>query len=302
MAADLSHLAPQAQDAARLANDERIDRIRRERWIGYPRANNAVAKLNALLKWPARQRMPNLLIVGPTNNGKSMVVERFRRMNASKESAGDVAIETIPIVAVQMPSDPSIPRFYSMLVAALGVPIRRSGKRTPDLEPVALHMLRKVNARILLIDELHNILAGSPIAQRQFLNLLRVLGNELRIPIVGVGTKEAYLAIRSDDQLENRFEPLPLPTWEFGDDLRSLLASFAASFPLRKRSMLASEDVARHVLTRSGGTIGEIARLLSTAAIVAIETGEECINAKTLGKADYRSPTERRRMFERELA
>ena len=43
------------------------------------------------------------------------------------------------------------------------------------------------------------------------MNLLRFLGNDLRIPLVGVGTREAYLAIRSDDQLENRFEPLTLP-------------------------------------------------------------------------------------------
>ncbi len=39
----------------------------------------------------------------------------------------------------------------------------------------------------------------------KFLNLIRFLGNQLRIPLVGVGTREAYLAIRSDDQLENRF-------------------------------------------------------------------------------------------------
>ena len=48
---------------------------------------------------------------------------------------------------------------------------------------------------MLVIDELHNILAGSPARQREFLALLRFLGNELRIPIVGVGTKEAYMAI-----------------------------------------------------------------------------------------------------------
>ena len=43
--------------------------------------------------------------------------------------------------------------------------------------------------------------------QRELLNLLRYLGNELRIPLACLGTREAYLAIRTDDQLENRFEP-----------------------------------------------------------------------------------------------
>jgi ATP-dependent Clp protease ATP-binding subunit ClpA len=72
-------------------------------------------------------------------------------------------------------------------------------------------VLRAVGMQVLVIDELHNMLAGNSSVRREFLNLLRFLGNELRVPIVGVGTREAYLAIRSDDQLENRFEPLTLP-------------------------------------------------------------------------------------------
>jgi hypothetical protein len=55
---------------------------------------------------------------------------------------------------------------------------------------------------MLVIDELHNVLAGRSDKRREFLNLIRFLGNQLRIPLVGVGTREAYLAIRSDDQLE----------------------------------------------------------------------------------------------------
>jgi hypothetical protein len=99
------------------------------------------------------------------------------------------------------------------------------------MEQLALALLRKVGVRMLVIDELHNVLAGNSVNRREFLNLLRFLGNELRIPLVGVGTRDAYLAIRSDDQLENRFEPMMLPVWEANDDCCSLLASFAASLP-----------------------------------------------------------------------
>ena len=38
------------------------------------------------------------------------------------------------------------------------------------------------------------------------------------------------------------------------------------------------------------------------AAVAAIESGEEAINQRTLLMADYVGPTERRRLFERELA
>jgi hypothetical protein len=118
---------------------------------------------------------------------------------------------------------------------------------------------------------------------------------------VGVGTREAYLAIRADDQLENRFEPIILPVWDEGEATCSLLASFVASFPLRRRSELATPDLARYVLARSEGTIGEISRLVTAAAIAAVETGEEAITRKALTLAGSASPTERRRAFEREL-
>ena len=58
---------------------ERIARIRSDRWIAYPRAMQAIDRLHELFEYPKRLRMPNLLIVGPTNNGKSMIAEKFRR-------------------------------------------------------------------------------------------------------------------------------------------------------------------------------------------------------------------------------
>ena len=294
---DLSHLTLSAQKVALLPDDERIQRIRSDRWIGYPRALDALNRLEALYTWPTKQRMPNLLIVGPTNNGKSMIIEKFRRTHPP---ITEEHRENISVLSVQMPSEPSIIRFYAALLAAVGAPFRPR-QRLAELEHMALKLLRAVDVRILVIDELHNILAGKGNNQREFLNLLRFLGNELRIPLVGVGTPEAYLAIRSDNQLENRFDPIVLPLWKEGEDLSSLLASFASALPLRRRSSIFTPSMSRYLLTRSEGTIGELARLLTSAAIAAIESGEEEINTRTLVLAEYEGPTERRRAFERDL-
>ena len=297
---DLSHLTPAARAAASLPDDQRIRRIRADRWIGYPRAGRPSSGWNALLRGPPKQRMPNLLIVGPTNNGKSMIVEKFRR-SCPRESSPSSQQETLPVLVVQMPSEPSIIRFYAMLLAGMGAPLRPRS-RVAELEQLALRMMRAVGARVLIIDELHNSLAGKSDARREFLNLIRFLGNELRVPIVGVGTREAYLAVRADEQLENRFEPIILPVWEEGETTCSLLASFVTSFPLRCRSEPATPDLTRYILVRSEGTIGEISRLVTAAAVAAIETGEEAINQRTLLMAPYACLTERRRLFERELA
>lgn len=294
---DLTHLHPGSREAARLPAEERVHRIRADRWIGYPKAVDAVKRLEVLLGWPDKQRMPNMLLIGPTNNGKSMIVEKFRRAHLPTTEADR---ERIPVLCVQMPSEPSVLRFYIALLAALGAPLQPR-RRLADVEQVALRLLRATGVRMLVIDELHNVLAGQGNSRREFLNLLRFLGNELRIPIVGVGTREAYLAVRSDDQLENRFEPIVLPLWAGGAETLSLLASFAAALPLTRPSRIATDDMAQYLLTRCEGTIGELTRLLTAAAIAAVESGEESINHRTLVMADYVGPTERRRLFEREL-
>ncbi len=161
--------------------------------------------------------------------------------------------------------------------------------------------MRKVYERMLVIDELHNVLAGNSVNRWEFLNLLRFLGNELNIPLVGVGTRDTYLAIRSDDQLENRFEPMMLPVWEASDDYCSLLAIFVALLPLRRPSSIATLDMANYLLTRSEGTIGELAHLLMAAAVAVVDSGEEAINHCMLSMDDYTGPGERLRQLEREL-
>jgi hypothetical protein len=151
---------------------------------------------------------------------------------------------------------------------------------------------------MLVLDELHNLLAASIPRQHELLNLLRYLGNELRIPLACLGTREAYLAIRTDDQLENRFEPFLLPSWEDGPEFGRLLASFEAVLPLREPSGLGLPAMRAMILRRSEGTIGEVA---AAAAEAALSNDQERIDATAVEKAEYQPPSVRRRLFERQL-
>ena len=224
---DLGHLHASARAVVRLPAEERVRHVRADRWIGYSRATAALERLETLYAWPGKQRMPNLLLIGPTNNGKSMIIEKFRRLHPPTSHSDR---EQMPVLAVQMPSEPSVIRFYVALLAAMGAPLRPR-QRLADLEQAALTLLRAVGVRVLVIDELHNLLAGRGETRREFLNLIRFLGNDLRIPLIGVGTREAYLAIRSDDQLENRFEPFTLPRWEPNEETRTLVGQLRRRLP-----------------------------------------------------------------------
>jgi Cdc6-like AAA superfamily ATPase len=288
-----------------LSNEQRLRKIQAERWIGYTKANEALNKLDTLLQGPSKVRMPNLLLTGPTNNGKTMIIEKFKRLQQEKikkeENNNEQDHESIPVVFIQMPSEPSISRFYAKLLETVNTPFTRS-HRVTELERLVLKIFKTVGTKVVVIDEIHNLLAGSSSKQREFLNLLRFLGNELRISLVGVGTKDAYLAIRSDDQLENRFEPLLLPHWQYDHEYLRLLASYLAMLPLKNPSPLTHAAIAEFIFDKSEGTIGETTNLLKAAAVAAIQSGEECINLKVLSRLNHFSPSQRRKLCERELS
>jgi hypothetical protein len=296
----LAHLGPEANALAMLPGIERLARLRTERWIGYTRANQALARLETLFSdEPGKLRPQNLLIVGPSNNGKTMIAEKFHRAHPRRVS-DDGEHEVIPVLMVQMPAVATANRLHTALQMTLGTPVGFYGRH--DLrEALTLRLMRTVGVRMLMIDEVHNLLGATAMRQREMLNLLRFIGNDLRIPIVCLGIRDAYLAIRSDDQLENRFHPLLLPLWEAGEEFARLLASFETVLPLREPSHLSTAPLYELILRRSEGTIGEIAALLASATATALLNSEERIDCAVIERSDYRPPSVRRCMVEREL-
>lgn len=291
----MEHLLPHIRQIADLPKDQRIILLQNEYWIGYTKAEEVLDKMEELLNYPKKIRMPNMLLIGPTNNGKSMIIEKFRRKHLPYTSANQDH-EIIPVLIVQMPSNPSVRRFYSTLLNALGAPITYS--TTAQYETIAIKLMKATEVKVLIIDELHNLLAGNNNVQREFLNVLRFIGNTMRIPIVGVGIKDAYLAIRSDDQLENRFEPFILPLWKNDNEFSKLLKSITMVLPLQKSSPLLDLEIRSVILARSEGIIGEIMTLLTRAACEAIVSGQEFIDREVLERTKYNSPNERRRLYE----
>ena len=276
-------------------DDVRIRRIRTDRWIGYARAEAALAAIEDLLSFPKRTRMPNLLLVGPTNNGKTMIIEKFRRSHVpgDTEAARESAVR-MPILKVQMPPAPDERRFFSAVLQAFGAP-DRTNDRLATKQELAVRMLRATDVRMLVIDEVHNVLSGSRDQQRRFLNLLRWLGNELQIPIVAVGTAEGLRAVQSDDQLVNRFTPFALPPWTIGPEFTRLLNTLEAVLPLRRPSSLGDPSMAQRLLAASDGILGEVVTIVTRAAVLAITSGTEAITVEMLDGIGFIPPVERRR-------
>ena len=189
-------------------------------------------------------------------------------------------------------------RFYNGIFEALFTPYQ-------PREPAAkkqfqvLKLLKQLDLRMLMIDEIHNILSGSVSRQRQFLNVLKYLSNTLQIPLVAFGTQEALRGIQTDPQLANRFTPVPLPRWRMNREFLDVTGELRTALPLRQPSRLIEERLAQKLLVQSEGNLGELSALLTTAAIHAVKTEIEQINDAVLAAIDWVPPSERRRQAER---
>ncbi|MGB3386509.1 MAG: TniB family NTP-binding protein [Pseudaminobacter sp.] len=276
---DYTHLDPAMQELAGLPDQARIEEVRADRWIDYPRAREALIRLDELLLFPKRARMPNLLIFGASGMGKTMIIEKFMRAHPPVFDAV-TGIRHKPAIVVQMIPSPDEGRFYHRLLAVIGAP-PPSRATLGQLETQALRLLKEIDPRMLVIDEVQNLLAGSNREQRRMLNLLRFLGNELRIPLVCLGSHEARDAIRGDAHLNSRFDPYGLPSWRNDAEFQGLIGSLFRALPLRLPSEL-GEVALKRIVDASGGVTSAIFRLVTDLAVEAIGNGTERITSQAI--------------------
>jgi hypothetical protein len=293
---DLNHLSKSAAQATLLPLEEKINYVRSPRWIGYSRAKVLLDRLEDLMTYPKKHRMPNLLIVGDTNNGKSMIINRFASKYPAYDCPDEEAIH-VPVLLIESPPVPSEGRLYDKILSTLFAPYRINDKPEKKQREV-INLIRKIGTRVIMLDEIHNLLAGSSSKQKEYLNVIKELGNELQIPIVGAGTKDALRAVNTDPQLGNRFEPFALQRWENNDEFLQLLASFEHMLPLRSPSDLTDEELAMKLLVMSEGLIGELSEILIRATVFALQNNKEKIGKTTLDSIGWISPSKRRKMSE----
>lgn len=285
------HLHPNTAKLLDLPNQERQQAILATKWIPYTRARHIAEKMDDLLRYPASHRMPNLLVVGDTNNGKTAILQRYAQAHPAfaREEDGHLIW---PVLYLQAPPEPDERRFYNVVLDRICVPYRMSD-RVDKKQQQVIHLLQRMEVKLLVIDEIQHVLAGNQAKQRLFLNVLKYLSNELKIPLVCAGVRSAFNAIQLDEQLANRFEPVALPKWTVGEEYLRLLLSFEQLLPLKKPSDLMDDALAYKLLSLSEGTIGELSKVLKLAAILAIESKTECITLALLNKLDYTMPSER---------
>lgn len=283
------HIHPDFRHIMGLSDKERIQFMDQPRWISYRTAQQILDTLQGLMHKPQRPRMPNLLIVGDPNNGKTTVVRRFRDL-CGQGYVDENADPVKPLILAESPPSADEKGLYISILERFFTPYRASDS-TAKLRYQVVHLLRLCHTKILIIDEFHSLLTGSAIKQREVMNALKLLCNELAIPIVGVGSREAVRVLHTDPQHASRFDVITLPTWELNQDFQKLLAGFEKILPLKKASRLHQPESATLLHILSEGNTGNLHRLLVECASEAIKSGDEQIDKSIIESKSWLRPT-----------
>ncbi|MGI4742937.1 MAG: TniB family NTP-binding protein [Janthinobacterium lividum] len=287
----MHHLAPDTVKLLNLPTYERRNAILTDKWIAYSQAQQVTQQLTNLLNHPRIHRMPNLLVVADANNGKTTILRRFATSNGSSWRQQDEQL-ICPVLYLHTPIELDERQFYRAILDQTNTPYCLAD-RVGQMQRKVMQVLRQAEVRLLIVDDIQNLLVGNEHKQRSFLHALKHLSIELMLSLVASGTSAAIRSIERDEQLAYRFGLAELPRWTMGEEYLSMLSRFEQLIPLYKASNLVENGLAYKILIMSEGLLGELARILKLAAVEAIDGRVECITQGVLDSLDYLPPSRR---------
>lgn len=279
---DVDHIHEEFRHVLGLSDDDRIRFMQEPRWVVYPAAKNLLGQLQMLMDAPKRPRMPNLLIIGEPNNGKTTIIRHFYDLYGETTVYEDGRAQK-PIVLVEAPPSANEKDLLAHILQRLFAPHRPSDTAL-KLRRQVVDLLRTFDTRMLIIDEFHSMLTGTARQRLHVMNVIKYLCNELAIPIVGVGIGEAVKVLHADPQHASRFDVATLPVWKLNTDFQRFLVGIEKTLPLRKHSRLNQRELARPLFAISQGNTGNLYRFLTECAEAAIRSGQEFIDKPLIEK------------------
>jgi len=287
-----SHLNDSAQLLLAESDDKRISHIRKGAWLAYDEAKAILAKMEELLDYPIITRMPNMLLVAPSHNGKTSILEHFVSQHLPEiDAANEVTL--CPVIMVESPPKPDIGDFYTRILDKLMAPYKPSAS-APEKYSQIKKLFRQMGVRMLIIDEFHNLISGSTKRQSEFRNAIKGMSNETKITIVAAGTEDAFNAINTDPQMSSRFPPETLPLWKADSGFGQLLATLEFRMPLKLPSNLKSTEMMQAIHFRSEGTLGDMCDLVKALGVDAIRSKVEYITIDRVNSLRWAPPSKRK--------
>lgn len=275
-------LHPSAEALLDAPNVARATKIIRDHTILYPALQQVISEAEWMVYEPRQTRARGRIICADRANGKTSIAElihaRFCEYGRSDAPC---------VLRISMSGLHDARSVYGRIMEELGSPARIS-HRLSDRELLVQRLLRDINCRLLILDEVQDILMGNESEQVRVLQAVKLLMNELHLPIMAFGTDAAARGFKSDPHLAARFTDYTLPSWRADATLANFLATYERLLPLKKPSHLVSPDKLAVLAKIGEGVLGKIVDRVKNAALTAIADGSECITKQHLKTAVMR--------------
>lgn len=275
-------LEPTTQAQLDAPLEGRVQHVLQDRLVRYPAFDAVKGQAEWLIYEPRQTRARGIVVSSERGNGKTTLAHIINRQyNDRCESDRPFVVE------ISMSGARDARTVYGRILENLGSPARIS-HRVSDRETLVSRLLRSVGCRLLVLDEVQDIMLGNEREQQRALEGIKFLMNELQMHVLGFGTDKAFQGLASDPHLEARFTEYVLPRWKADSTLANFLATYERCLPLPEPSHLGREEVVKHMAKVGGGTLGKIVTRLQNAALAALCAGERSISMSRIETAVMR--------------
>lgn len=278
-------------DAARVIDAPDCVRCRfilGERFIRHHAVSQLIDRIEWLMLSPLQTRAWGLVVEGAAGSGKTLFAKAIFKLFPPTSGTSD-ASPRLPVVNISMTGARTARTIHNRILEALNAPVARD-LRIAEREQLAIRLLGEAQARLIILDELQDVLRTTVRERQATLDAIKLLMNTLRIPILGLGIHSVSYVFKEDPHLNARFDHAKLPPWRLDKNFASFLATLESSLPLREPSNLRQRAMMKTVLTLGESNTARIVRLVSNAAVFAVLDGHEMITASLLEKAKSTPP------------
>ncbi len=273
---------PSADGGQEPPREQRIRRVLLGAIVVHPRMGWLLNEVHWMVQEPQRERARGYIICGEPGNGKTTIATILKRqypIDGQNMRAGNDRSCTISIDLAGARTTKTV---LTRILDCIGCP--HSKGSISYLEQLVHDVLRRMNCRLLILDEAQDVLQGRPTEQLRVVETIKHMMNRLCLPILLLGTKAAASALSVDPHMQARFECGELPIWSSGNDLSEFLKRFEKTLGLRKPSNLHEAAVMKVLVDSSKGVLAGMLSQLKWAAVNAIIDGTERITIESLGQ------------------
>ncbi|WP_295964300.1 TniB family NTP-binding protein [uncultured Xanthomonas sp.] len=270
----LDHLDPRIADLASRPKDERIAYILADKYVPYGLAEEIIDKAYWILRQERTQRPKCLLLFADSGCGKSMILDEINRRHGGSQNPREV-----PVVSIKLSGSSDVRMLFIRILRELDVPFS-SGDRKDALYDQAIQALRAYGTKVIIIDELHNLLLAKRLVNESMV-VIRDLANT-PLSLICAGTRAARSCVNADEQLKHRFRCHQLKRWGATKDAREFFATLESRLPLLEPSNLSSAAVATFLINKTQGHVETMVTVIRESGKTALLNNKEAITPEII--------------------